>query len=421
MNKSEIFFNLQYRATEFASESSKQKLKSVNTGEMFDYYDRDEACDKTICNTEEAFDYYNYRIGSTGAFNEKGMVERSEYFNKMNKYKPQVVYRGVFSFRDEFAIEQDIKEPEKMRDLIKKTMNKNIIAMGFEPDNVEWFAFYHTNTGHPHIHFHFYEKSPKKSKYLISKNRLAKVKSNVARLMKLNIDLYKDRDKLKQRIFNKFDELGLSNDTREFVIRSENNSFKYFKVNNEILKKMKELEKVIPKKGSLKYNSANIAPYKDKINEIIDLIKNREDIKEIMDQYEVQLDKEVESQIILYGGKKDDKYKIEFKENRWNIIDTRLGNMILSTIKNYRLDVEDYEEAIEKMEESENVRKHRTQKLKSISHKNMKHRASRLVAGIGREICSSIERSYYSEVKTKNMIEKVRERALIEAHATKQI
>ena len=204
MNKSEIFFNLQYRATEFASESSKQKLKSVNTGEMFDYYDRDEACDKTICNTEEAFDYYNYRIGSTGAFNEKGMVERSEYFNKMNKYKPQVVYRGVFSFRDEFAIEQDIKEPEKMRDLIKKTMNKNIIAMGFEPDNVEWFAFYHTNTGHPHIHFHFYEKSPKKSKYLISKNRLAKVKSNVARLMKLNIDLYKDRDKLKQRIFNKF-------------------------------------------------------------------------------------------------------------------------------------------------------------------------------------------------------------------------
>ena len=42
----EIFCNIQYKQTQFSkSNDSKQK---IDTRAMCDYYDRDEACDKTI-------------------------------------------------------------------------------------------------------------------------------------------------------------------------------------------------------------------------------------------------------------------------------------------------------------------------------------------------------------------------------------
>lgn len=422
MSATEIFFNLQYVATEYYKNiPSNLDFKQVSTKDMHDYYDRDEACDKSICDTEEAFDYFSYRIGSTGCFNGKGFVSRKDYFKKMNNYKPKIVYRGVFSFHDEFAIEQDIKDSKKMRVLIQKTMNKNIIAMGFEPDNVEWFAYYHTNTDNPHVHFHFYEKIPKKKKYLISENRLAKVKSNVARLMKLNTELYTDREVLKNRIFNKFDELGLSSSSQGFILAAENNNKSYFKENKLIAYKLKELEKVIPKSGSLKFNSANIAPYKKQIEEIINIIKRRNDVKLLMNEFEDQLAKEMEAYTILYGGTKDDKRKINFRTSRMDLIDSRLGNMILSTIKNYRNDVETYKEMLDDLEEGDQFRKYRTQRLKGISNRNIRHRASNLIAGIGKELSSSLEQSHYSEQKMRTMIENVQKRAQQEAYHSHHI
>lgn len=419
---SEIFFNLQYRATEYYKNiPSNQNLQQVNTTDMYEYYERDEACDKTICDTEDAFDYYNYRIGSTGGFNDKGTVSREDYFKKMKQYKPKIIYRGVFSFHDDFAVEQDIKDPNKMRDLIKKTMKKNIIAMGFEPDNVEWFAFYHTNTSQPHVHFHFYEKIPKKKKYIISENRLTKVKSNVARLMKLNTELYTDREELKNRIFNKFNDLGLSTSSQGFILATENNNKDYFKENRLITSKLKDLEKVIPKTGSLKYNSANIAPYKKQIEEIIELVKNRSDVRLLMDEFENQLDKEMEAYTILYGGSKEDDMKLKFREKRMNTIDSRLGNMILSTIKNYRKDVETYEQMFEDLEEGDQFRKYRTQRLKGISNRNIRQRASNLIAGMGKELSSSLEQSHFSELKMKAMIDSVQRRAQQEGYRSQHV
>jgi len=404
--------------TEYANKKIKDGINNlVTTNDMYDYYDRDEACDKTTCDTEDEFNYYNYRIGSTGAFNEKGMVSRDNYFDLIKKYKPAIVYRGVFSFRDEFTIKNDIKDPIKMRNLIKKTMKKNIIAMGFEPDNVEWFAFYHTNTGHPHVHFHFYEKNAKKKRHMISESRLAKVKSNVARLMKLNTELYCDRDELKKLIFSQFDDLGLSHSSKEFLLNCENNNKKYFKENKIITDKMKELEKVIPKTGSLKYNSSNIAPFKPKIREIIDLIKDRDDIKELMKEYDVQLDKEIESLVILYGGNKYDKKKKEFKDNRINQIDTKLGNMILSTIKDYRKDIKDFEDSFDKLEKGSQSRKYKSQKLRGISYRNIKQRSSNIISGVGKEISYAIAKSYNDNLRTKHMIEQVRQRAAQEVYA----
>lgn len=45
-----------------------------------------------------------------------------------------------------------------MKNLMNKSMNKNIKELGLNPDNVEWGCYYHTNTAHPHIHAFIFEK-----------------------------------------------------------------------------------------------------------------------------------------------------------------------------------------------------------------------------------------------------------------------
>lgn len=423
MSKGNIFFNIQIRSTEYAGNKIKDQIKkSVNTVDMHDYYDRDEACDKSYdegIDTKDAFDYYNYRIGSTGCFNGKGKVESDEYFNKMKKYKPEIVYRCVFSFPPEFALENDIMDPYKMRNLIKKTMSKNIKAMGFDVDNVEWFAFYHTNTGHPHVHFHFYEKDRKKKRFIIAEDRLLKVKSNVGRLMNLNTTLYAERDQNKKEIIDNLERIGLSKLSKNLIMFSECNSKKELIEDKFLTQELKELERILPKTGSMKYNSANIAPYKDQIKRIINHIKEKEEIKPSVELYKAHLEKEIEEQIILYGGTRDDKYKTRFYEDRINQLDSRIGNMILANIKNYRDDIESYEKEKAKIEQAEEYQEYKVKRVSTKAAHNIRTRSKNIIGGVAREIGDSIERSFYSQLRNQRMISEVQRRAAMEAAANR--
>ena len=80
----EIFCNIQYKQTQYSkSNDNKQK---IDTGAMCDYYDRDEACDKTI-DTEDAVNYYKYRIGSNGGWGKNGDFKADEDKKLFEKYK----------------------------------------------------------------------------------------------------------------------------------------------------------------------------------------------------------------------------------------------------------------------------------------------------------------------------------------------
>ena len=82
----EIIFNAEFVKTEYAGNSCKNIKKQINTDELVDYYERKEACDYTVdeneaddtyqINSQDAFNYYDYRIGSTGGFNRNGNLEK---------------------------------------------------------------------------------------------------------------------------------------------------------------------------------------------------------------------------------------------------------------------------------------------------------------------------------------------------------
>lgn len=409
MDKSSIIFNMQFVATEYASKNIQKKVgKTVNTKEQHDYYDRDEACDKTRSEEiEDAFNYYNYRIGSTGCFNKNGFVEEDDYYKKIEKYKPQIMYRGVISFRNEFALENDIKNPEAMRNLIKKTMEKNIKILGFDPNNVEWFAFYHTNTNSPHVHFHFYEKEPKKRVYLISKERLRKFKSTIVRYMKLNTEVYVDRDKLKNQIYRTARDMKLSQKAVLTINMSENNSKSYFQNDKKIIDEFIRLERIIPRTGSMKYNSYNIAPYKKNVDALIDLILQTDQVNTMMNEYVDQLKKEKEMQEILYGSSSNNL----FFENQIKSVKDKIGNMILQSIKKFREDAAKYDELVKDSKNPDRHRKYSSQrKAKHISH-NIRTRSVNFISGVSREICMDLRKSHYATMQMRRKAEEAFYRA----------
>ena len=114
----EIIFNAEFVKTEYAGNSCKNIKKQINTDELVDYYERKEACDYTVdeneaddtyqINSQDAFNYYDYRIGSTGGFNRNGNLEKGEANMLMEKYQPKILWRFVFSFEKEFAQNSNI-------------------------------------------------------------------------------------------------------------------------------------------------------------------------------------------------------------------------------------------------------------------------------------------------------------------------
>lgn len=406
MSKSDIIFNFQYRTTSEYYRGNTGSAKSASLKDAFEYYDNPEKCDNT--SLDEAFNYYDYRLGSDGGFNKNGHVTHSDINKSCSTYKPEVLYRCVFSFDDEFAMKNNIKNSKGMRNLIKKTMDKNLKTMGFDPDNVEWFAFYHTNTEHPHVHVAFYEKRQSRNRFLIPKKDIEKVRSNIVKQMKLNVEFYSVRDNLKQDIFNEMDKLGYSDDIKKLMIRTENNSHGYFKKDKQLTKKLQNLENKLPRKGSLKYNSANMDPYRPLVDEIIEGIITTDPIMSLYGKYAEHLDKEVVLQKQLYGGEENDYNRLDdYKDSRLKVINNKIGNMILSNLKDYRNDKDEW-----KQEEGGNGKSRGRPKTKrKFLNQNMRRRVSMLKFGSSNELDRAISEAYYASMTTQRKIEEATKRA----------
>ncbi|MCF0105924.1 MAG: hypothetical protein HUJ53_04120, partial [Holdemanella sp.] len=178
-----IICNLRYAVTQYHKGKIPVGALVDSTDDMFEYNDRDEACDKTmpdntiVDNTDDMFNYNHYRLGSTGTWNQRGYISVEQSKRLADRYRPEIVWQLVLSFDDEFADEYDIKPKEKMKKLVTRSMNRTIKSLGFDPDNVEWQASYHTNTEHPHCHICFYEKKRSRSLYKLPKDKVEQFRS----------------------------------------------------------------------------------------------------------------------------------------------------------------------------------------------------------------------------------------------------
>lgn len=428
----EVIMNCQYVYTQYSSKTNANgKSNKINTNDMCDYYEREEACDYTnyegidddqhVIDTNRAFDYYNYRVGSTGGFGKNGDFKKGEANRLIEKYKPDVMYRMVFSFENEFAQDTNIIVKSNMQKLMTKSMNKVIRDMGLDPNNVEWGCYYHTNTKHPHVHAWIFEKEKTKGQPQIRKKQFKKMRSDIVRTLGLNAEMYIQRDETKKMILDSLKEKGLNDKDINDYLSSKNNSKKTFKLDKAIGKELIELEKVLPKSGSMKYNSKNIRPYHDQIENMIDQILQSDEVRDFYGHFKEQLNQEKKIFDKRYFSDKEKMEKNKSIENKDRELRDKIANMILSNIKNYRMDVESYEQEFGNDEiegnhsSSENGKKNGSKKERKRKHRVISYcagvRGSNMKAGAMNELARMIDEGVRANAIEEMMLENMKQRA----------
>ncbi|MFV0380752.1 MAG: hypothetical protein ACK5KR_00735 [Breznakia sp.] len=227
------------------------------------------------------FNYTSERIGSTHTYSSIGWITSkekifefknliAENFNKDG----DLLWVPVISLKDYMtATEMKMYNQNDYAAVIEKILPKFFKAVGFNNENMGWWMDYHVNTDNPHLHLSFFEK--KKTIHLgklpmkhienfkkmfwnevFGQNRFFEKTGEKA------VDAFKNKDALKESVFKEFQQkIQVSTD-------------------EDLIKKWKELAVRLPINGRLQYGSSHMIPYRNDLDNLIDLFLHLPDVKE---------------------------------------------------------------------------------------------------------------------------------------------
>ena len=268
-----------------------------------------------------------------------------------------IVWDMVLSFTPEFSLSNGLVTKQDFYKMTLNVMPSFLTEMGFKIDNTSWYAVLHRNTKHPHLHILFYEHNPTINFKAIPKNHIVKLKSKVSNYILKNEEFYIKRDKEFQNI------TGLVSIEQLTKLRQRN--FFDDKFRKELNKMLLELYNQLPKKGRLQYNSRNMNPYRNLLDNIIDFILKSDNIKYSYENYYRMLIDYQKKLTAVYGNSDANKNN-KYVEEQLNKLYSKIGNDILTNFKVYNS-----MKAIEK--EKEFLKKHIMEmKFKSQSYSKEK-------------------------------------------------
>ena len=158
----------------------------------------------------------------------------------------------------------------------------------------------------------------------------------------------------------------------------------------------------------MKYNSANIMPYRQEIDNLVDKLLEKDDVNKLYKKYREMLEKEKEMFDNRYFSKDESKEQNKSIENKEKELHDRIANMILQNIKCYREDVEEYEQE----QEDELYIDNTSETVSEHAKVSMKNRSRCLEGGVLDELAKELAQAHYDlkeqEQMLNNMIEKAR-------------
>ena len=279
------------------------------------------------------YDYVSYMDDndkSSGVFDSNGLLSKQDVkaLRKMLRETKSCIWDMVISFEELFGKEH-LFHYEQAIGLLNNLLPKFFKSANLNPKNIIWYAGLHENTDNRHIHISFFEKEPtfyshRKKEY---KYHRGKIPITAVKELKLNAENY----------FNSpMEELKIKRKKLVESLKLElaDKSFDEFESSLKWL--LKGLFEEIPKEGRTSYDSENMKPFKERIDNIITLILEKSVYK---DDYKVMLDTINEHDEKL--KKKCRKYNLDeneflygpkFKQDLYR----RMGNVLIKEIVNQR-------------------------------------------------------------------------------------
>ena len=218
--------------------------------------------------------------------------------------------------------EYELKTQEDFASTTQKALNKTFRKIGLDPKNMIWWEDFHTNTDHPHMHITFLEKEHTRDRGKFTEKEIDKVKTTIiteiaARKRYKELYLQESEDALKM----------INPLKKEVISQMETLSYK-------TLKDVSNLYSQLPRSGRLQYNSTNMAPYKNQLDNIVEQILKSDSLKESYKKFADHL-KTFDENMNAIGNEKIS-HMFESEDSK---LRTQIANEILRGFKEVKQDL----------------------------------------------------------------------------------
>ena len=218
--------------------------------------------------------------------------------------------------------EYELKTQEDFASTTQKALNKTFKKIGLDPKNMIWWEDFHTNTDHPHMHITFLEKEHTRDRGKFTEKEIDKVKTTIiteiaARKRYKELYLQESEDALKM----------INPLKKEVISQMETLSYK-------TLKDVSNLYSQLPRSGRLQYNSTNMAPYKNQLDNIVEQILKSDSLKESYKKFADHL-KTFDENMNAIGNEKIS-HMFESEDSK---LRTQIANEILRGFKEVKQDL----------------------------------------------------------------------------------
>ena len=123
--------------------------------------------------------YIDERPGSNGLFTDEGVpIVLSQVQKEMNEH-PGNIWTHIISLRREDAERLGYNNPDAWMHLLRSQRNMIAQQMKIAPENFRWYAAFHNEGHHPHVHMMAYSVDPNEA--YLTKKGIEHIKSALAK------------------------------------------------------------------------------------------------------------------------------------------------------------------------------------------------------------------------------------------------
>jgi TPR repeat protein len=310
---------------------------------------------KSSAENEAYMKYINERPRSNGLFGNISTNDVNEISNYMKKISNQrCVFRGIISLGQEDAEDLNFTNKESWAKFLHENLPDIGETFGISNTNLAWVAAFHNEQRHPHVHFMLWSEAKEqhikpfisipqqhKCRELLSKQMFKQEREQYVRLKtdfrdlltkSTQKDIKLEVESLKQEVLGIPEYRTLSRINKQLLTDST--------------KRILELVEAIPPEGSFKYRYMP-PEVKEKINSLVSTMLSK---YELQDEYKKFL-KYTEQMALTYSPTEKEQ-QVTLDKARKDI-DTRLGNIVLKSVKELRTNKDLYYSIINSKPETE--------------------------------------------------------------------
>lgn len=128
-------------------------------------------------NVEKYAQYIAQRPGSHGLFGDDDVVDLQEAMDELKNYTGNV-WTPIISLHREDAVQYGYDHADAWKNLIRSHRNEIAEAMHISPNHFRWYAAFHNEGDHPHIHMMAWSTDSKEA--YLNRDGIKMIKSTLA-------------------------------------------------------------------------------------------------------------------------------------------------------------------------------------------------------------------------------------------------